>query len=149
MWAHYVSAFPPSPSISRMAAPASVTHHSRVPSRWSISPVPQNAIRALRFPTCMVPSCPSNSPPSPGNTKSTSKIQVMDISPNNIVLGLEKASSVRSDELASKLKAAAPTARLINVPRSSHESSDLICIALDLGSKVSAPSPGSRHVIPP
>jgi hypothetical protein len=99
--------------------------------------------RALRFPTCMAPSCPSNSPPSPRNTKSTSKIQVMDISPHNIVLGLEKASSVPSDELASKLEAAAPTVRLINAPRSSHESSGLICIALALGSKVSAQFPGS------
>jgi hypothetical protein len=55
----------------------------------------------------------------------------------------------RSGDASQSTRAAAPTARLVNVPRSSHETSGPVGVALALGSKASAPSPGPRHIIPP
>jgi hypothetical protein len=55
----------------------------------------------------------------------------------------------RSGDASHSTKAAAPTARLVDVPRSSRESSGPIGVALASGSKASAPSPGRRHIIPP
>jgi hypothetical protein len=55
----------------------------------------------------------------------------------------------RSRDASHGTRAAAPTARLVDVPRSSHESSGPIGVALASGSKGSAPSPGPRHIIPP
>jgi hypothetical protein len=45
-------------------------------------------------------------------------------------------------------RATAPTARLVDVPRTSHDSSSPVGVALASGSKASAPSPGQRHIIP-
>jgi hypothetical protein len=42
----------------------------------------------------------------------------------------------------------APTARLANVPRSSHDSSGPVGVALASGSKASVRAPGQRHIIP-
>ena len=53
----------------------------------------------------------------------------------------------RSGDASQSTKAAAPTARLVDVPRSSHESSGPIGVALASGSKASVPRP--RHIIPP
>ena len=55
----------------------------------------------------------------------------------------------RSRDASQGTRAPAPTARLVDVPRSSHESSGPIGVALASGSKASAPSPGPRHIIPP
>jgi len=55
----------------------------------------------------------------------------------------------RSGDASHSTKAAAPTARLVDLPRSSHESSGPIGVALASGSRASAPSPGPRHIIPP
>jgi hypothetical protein len=53
----------------------------------------------------------------------------------------------RSRDASHSAKAAAPTARLVDVPRPSHESSGPVGVALASGSKT--PSPGPRHIIPP
>jgi hypothetical protein len=55
----------------------------------------------------------------------------------------------RSRDASHSSRAAAPTARLVDVPRSSRESSGPIGVALASGSKPSAPSRGPRHIIPP
>lgn len=55
----------------------------------------------------------------------------------------------RSGDAFHSSRAAAPTARLVDVPRSSHETSGPVGVALALGSKASTPSPGPRHIIPP
>ena len=55
----------------------------------------------------------------------------------------------RSGDASHSTRAAAPTARLVDVPRSSHESGAPTSVALASGSRASAPSPGPRHIIPP
>ena len=55
----------------------------------------------------------------------------------------------RSADASHSSRAAAPTARLVDVPRSSHESSSPVGVALASGDKASARSSGQRHIIPP
>jgi hypothetical protein len=54
----------------------------------------------------------------------------------------------RSGDTSHSTKAAAPTARLVNVLRSSQELFGPIGSALASGKKASAPSPGLRCIIP-
>ena len=55
----------------------------------------------------------------------------------------------RSRDASQSTKAPAPTARLVDVPRSSHESSSPVGVALASGSKAITPPPKPRHIIPP
>ena len=55
----------------------------------------------------------------------------------------------RSRDASYSTKPPTPTARLVDVPRSSRESSGPIGVALASGSKPSAPPPRPRHIIPP
>lgn len=55
----------------------------------------------------------------------------------------------RSGDASHSSQTPAPTARLVDVPRSSHESPGPTGVALASGSKPSTPLPGLRHIIPP
>jgi hypothetical protein len=54
----------------------------------------------------------------------------------------------RSRDASRGTRAATPTARLVDVSRSSHDSPNPVGVALASGSKASAPPPGQRHIIP-
>jgi hypothetical protein len=55
----------------------------------------------------------------------------------------------RSGDASHSTQAASPTARLVDVPRSSHEPPGPTGVALASGSKASSSRPGPRHIIPP
>ena len=54
----------------------------------------------------------------------------------------------RSRDVPQVVRDTAPTTRFVDVPRSSHDSSSPVGVALASGSKASAPSLGQRHIIP-